>query len=84
MEKIKSALQLTLETEGWQFLTNLDRDDFDPLKLRELGLVSKNVYGRKSVEIYLKGMYKEVKIEEKAFNIAAKPLPDMYAVYVKR
>ena len=86
VKKKKSELQKKLESQGWEFITNVDPKsdlmgggDDDPLSSRSLHPKSDGELR----EIYLQRNFKEVKVAD-AYDIEGNPALDCRAIYVKK
>ena len=86
-EKIKSVLQRTLETQGWEFLTNV-ATEYDCKYDEKLGYMSfRRVVPKSDYEIRTEFLsrpsFQDVKIAAD-YDVDANPINKMRAVYVIR
>ena len=96
MEKIKSALQLTLEAEGWEFFAIVPKSNSKPfekynhsdwLKYMRMNKLERERF-EAEIQIQIIEDLKDIGIQEvkfkKAYNDEGNHLPGGYAVYIKR
>ena len=80
-EKLKSALQKTLEAEGWRWLNNEDPNSY----MDEECYIHRRFISESDAELILKYRFRgfDDVLVANAYDISGKPIPSMRAIYVK-